>query len=63
MDVLNWLQNLGRDADTSAAGFQAKPMYVFMSVALPVGMGLVAGYGLRLIERILGIELGRRGGH
>jgi len=30
---------------------------------LPVAMGLVVGMGLRLIERMFGIELGRGGGH
>jgi hypothetical protein len=63
MDILRWLQDLGKDADVSANGFQAKPMYIFMSVMLPVLMGLLAGYGLRLLERVFGIELGRRGGH
>lgn len=63
MDFLIWLQDLGRSGDAAAAGFQAKPMYVFMSVMMPVVMGLVAGYGLRLIERIFGVEIGRRGGH
>ena len=63
MDFLSWLQDLGRDADATAKGFQAKPMYVFMCVMMPVVMGLVAGYGLRLIERIFGVEIGRRGGH
>jgi hypothetical protein len=63
MDILRWLQDLGKDADPTAKGFQARPMYVFMSVMLPVFMGLLAGYGLRLLERVFGIELGRRGGH
>lgn len=63
MNFLSWLQNLGRDADPSTPGFQASPLYVIMCVVLPVVMGLAAGYGVRMIERILGIELGKRGGH
>lgn len=63
MDFLNWLQDLGRDGDKAVPGFQAKAMYVFMCVAMPVVMGLLAGSGLRLIERIFGVEIGRRGGH
>ncbi len=63
MDFLSWLQDLGRDADPASPGFQAKPLYVVMCVMLPVVMGLIAGYGIRMIERIFGIELGRRGGH
>jgi len=38
-------------------------MYVFMCIALPVAMGLIVGMGLRLIERMTGMELGRGGGH
>jgi len=63
VEILSWLQNLGADANAVAPGFQAKPMYVFMCIALPVAMGLVVGMGLRLIERMFGIELGRGGGH
>jgi len=59
---LQWLQGLGADADPARAGFQAQFAYVLVSVALPVTIGLVVGFGLRLIERILGVELGR-GGH
>jgi hypothetical protein len=63
MEFLNWLQALGKDADPSAPGFQAAPMYVFVCVALPVVFGLLVGFGLRLIERIFGVELGKGGGH
>jgi hypothetical protein len=61
MEFLNWLQALGSDA-SEAGGFQARPMYILMCVVLPVGFGLCVGLGLRLIERIFGVELGR-GGH
>jgi hypothetical protein len=63
MDFLNWLQNLGRDANESLKGFQPRPMYILISVLLPVAFGLVVGIGLRLIERLFGVELGRGGGH
>jgi hypothetical protein len=63
MEFLNWLQTLGKDANEAANGFQARPMYIFMCVALPVVFGLSVGLGLRLIERILGVELGKGGGH
>jgi hypothetical protein len=63
MEFLNWLQALGKDANPSAPGFQAGPMYVFVCVALPVVFGLLVGFGLRLIERIFGVELGKGGGH
>ena len=63
MEFLKWLQSLGVDADPSAPGFQARALYVFVCVALPVVFGLIVGFGLRLIERILGVELGKGGGH
>jgi hypothetical protein len=62
MEFLNWLQGLGRDANLTAKGFQASTMYVLISIIMPVVFGLIVGLGLRLIERIFGIELGRRGG-
>jgi len=63
MEFLNWLQNLGRDANESLKGFQPRPMYVIVSVLLPVAFGLFVGITLRIIERIFGIELGKGGGH
>ena len=58
MDLLGWLQSLGKDA-SPAPGFQARPLYVLVSVALPVTVGLGMGFLLRLIERIFGVELGK----
>jgi hypothetical protein len=62
VEFLNWLQELGRDA-SPAPGFQARPMYVLVSVFLPVLVGLAVGFTLKLIERLLGVELGKGGGH
>ncbi len=62
MEFLNWLQNLGKDA-SPAPGFQARPEYVLVSVLLPVLVGLFVGFTLRLIERLLGVELGKGGAH
>jgi hypothetical protein len=62
VEFLNWLQNLGKDA-SPAPGFQARPMYVLVSVFLSVLMGLAVGFTLRLIERVLGVELGKGGAH
>lgn len=62
MEFLNWLQNLGKDA-SPAPGFQARPMYVLVSVFLPVLVGLAVGFSLRLVERVLGVELGKGGAH
>jgi hypothetical protein len=57
--LIGWLQSLGADADPVAPGFQAQHLYLVVSVALPVTIGLVVGFCLRLIERVLGVELGR----
>jgi hypothetical protein len=59
---LNWLQELGRDANPAADGFQASMLYLIVSVALPVTIGMFVGFGLRFLERVFGVELGR-GGH
>lgn len=63
MNFLTWLQDLGKDANPAADGFQVSPTYVFVCVMLPVVFGLIVGFGLRLIERVFGIELGKGGGH
>lgn len=63
MEFLNWLQDLGMDANRSVEGFQSSAMYVFVCAALPVIFGLVVGFGLRLIERVFGVEIGKGGGH
>jgi hypothetical protein len=62
VEFLNWLQNLGKDA-SPAPGFHARPMYVLVSVLLPVVVGLTVGFTLKLIERIFGVELGKGGAH
>jgi hypothetical protein len=63
MDVLSWLQNLGKDTDPAAKGFQPRALYIIVSVMLPVVFGFLVGMGLRLVERIFGVELGKGGGH
>ncbi len=62
MLFIEWLQNLGRDANPSVAGFQAQGVYLVVCEAMPVVIGLVVGVGLRTIERLFGVELGK-GGH
>ncbi len=62
MGFLDWLQALGKDANPAAGGFQAQPMYILACVLLPVTIGLIVGFGLRMIERVFGVEVGR-GGH
>ena len=61
MDFLSWLQGLGKDASPAIDGFQASPSYIFVCVILPVLFGLIVGVGLDLIERMFGVELGKRG--
>ena len=63
MDFITWLQDLGKDANPAVSGFQAGPAYIVVCVMLPVLFGLFVGIGLRAIERIFGVELGKGGGH
>ena len=62
MNFIQWLQDLGVDADPVKAGFQAKLLYLVVCAAMPVVLGAVVGFGLRAIESIFGVELGK-GGH
>ena len=62
MQIIEWLQALARDANPNKQGFQAQYLYIVVSVAMPVVMGAIVGFGLRLIERIFNVELGK-GGH
>ncbi len=62
MGFFQWLQSLGHDADPAKAGFQAQLLYIVVCVGMPVLIGAFSGFGLRAIERIFGIELGK-GGH
>jgi hypothetical protein len=62
MGFIQWLQDLGRDADPAKVGFQAQLLYLVVCAAMPVVIGAVVGFGLRSIERIFGVELGK-GGH
>jgi hypothetical protein len=63
MDLLGWLQDLGRTVDPTRPGFHPQPLYLVMCVLMPVGIGLAVGFGVRLVERLLGIERPRGGGH
>jgi len=62
VEFVNWLQSLGKDA-SPAPGFQARPLYILVSVFLPIFVGLAVGFSLRFVERIFGVELGKGGGH
>ena len=62
MNLISTLHELGRDADPGRAGFQAGGLYLLVSVAMPVALGLIVGFGFRLVEAAFGIRLGR-GGH
>ncbi len=63
MDLLGWLQGLGRSADPLRPGFTPQPLYLVLCVLMPVTIGLVVGFGVRAVERLLGIERPREGGH
>jgi len=63
VDFLAWLQELARDADPASPGFQPGLLYLAVCVLLPVTIGMMVGFGLRFVERVLGIEAPRGGGH
>ena len=54
MDLLGWLQDLGRTADPLRARKFSGPaaLYAGVSVVMPVAIGLAVGFGVRLIERV-----------
>jgi hypothetical protein len=62
MNFIQWLQTLGKDLDPAKPGFQPQFLYIVVCVTMPVVVGLFVGFGLRAIERIFGVELGK-GGH
>ena len=62
MELIQWLQELGRDSNPAAAGFQPRLAYLLVCIAMPLAIGMLVGFGLRFIERVLGVELGK-GGH
>jgi hypothetical protein len=57
MDALGWLQELGKSTG-EGPGFHANPLYVACCIVLPVSWGLLVGGLLRLVESIVGVELG-----
>jgi len=61
MTLIDWLQQLGKDADPLEPGFQPQLLYLVVCVCLPVAIGLLVGLGLRAIERIFRVELGKAG--
>ncbi len=63
MDLLGWLQELGQDADPLMQGFQPQPLYLVICVFMPLAIGLAVGFGLRTVERILGVQRTPEGGH
>ena len=62
-DLINWLQAIGADADPATPGFQASVPYLLACIGIPVLIGLAVGFGLRAIENLFGVQLGRGGGH
>ncbi|MBI5533833.1 MAG: hypothetical protein HY898_14020 [Deltaproteobacteria bacterium] len=62
MSWMDWLARLGMDADPSKPGFQPQTSYLVTCLVMPIAIGLLVGVGLRVIEKIFNVELGK-GGH
>lgn len=62
MDFLNFISDISLDAQPDLPGFQARPLYVLLSVVAPLIFGMLVGQILRLIETVLedGLRLGDR---
>ena len=52
MRFFEYLLNLTADADPMKSGFQARPMYLFLTIAVPVVLGALLGGLLKIIERM-----------
>jgi hypothetical protein len=60
---LEWLSQLGTDANPTKSGFQARPLYLLVCVVGPVLFGATVALLLAGLERALGIKLSSKGGH
>jgi hypothetical protein len=63
MELLQWLDAIGRDANPSKPGFQAQGVYLVVCVLGPMLFGAIVAVLLTGVERIFGIKLSSRGGH
>jgi hypothetical protein len=56
MSLFEYLLTVATDADPMERGFQAKPMYIFLNMVVPVILGILLGGLLKMIEKMLRIR-------
>ncbi len=52
MRFFEYLLNLAYDADPLKSGFQARPMYLLFTIAIPILLGVLLGSLLKILERM-----------
>ena len=60
MRLIEYLIGIASDGLPTPKGFQPQPMYIFLNIAVPVFIGLLMGWIIKLIEKFLVIKK-RRG--
>jgi len=53
VDFLSFISDISLDAQPDLPGFQARPLYVLLSVVAPLIFGILVGQVLRLLETLL----------
>ncbi len=56
MRSFEYLLRIAVDADPMKRGFQAQPLYLFLSIAVPVILGILLGSLMKIIEKMLRIR-------
>jgi hypothetical protein len=56
MRFLEYLLRIAADADPIKRGFQAKLMYIFLNIVVPVILGILLGSLMKIIEKMLRIR-------
>ncbi|NSW55004.1 MAG: hypothetical protein HPY44_03240 [Armatimonadetes bacterium] len=53
MDFLKFVADISLDAQPDLPGFQARPLYVVLSVVAPLIFGMLVSQVLRVVETVL----------
>ncbi|OGQ00086.1 MAG: hypothetical protein A2Z51_02740 [Deltaproteobacteria bacterium RBG_19FT_COMBO_52_11] len=60
MRFIEYLIGIASDGLPTQKGFQSQPLYIFLNIAIPVLIGLLMGWIIKLVEKFLVIKK-RRG--
>jgi len=53
MKFIEYLIGIASDALPTQKGFQAQPMYIFLNIAIPVFIGVLMGWIIKFVEKVL----------